>query len=72
MKEEEISGDVEMSADAMELESMLKSYDKDLNCIIELEWWWLVDSTTDDFVGEDFNLEEYENALSNTVDTTES
>ena len=37
MKEDEISGDVEMSADAMELESMLKSYDKDLNCIIELE-----------------------------------
>lgn len=72
MKEEEISGDVEMSADAMELESMLKSYDKDLNCIIELEWWWLVDSTADDFAGEDFNLEEYENALSNTVDTTES
>ena len=61
-----------MSADAMELESMLKSYDKDLNCIIELKCWWLVDSTTDDFAGEDFNLEEYENALSNTVDTTES
>ena len=37
IKEEERSGEVEMSADAMELESMLKSYDKDLNCIIELK-----------------------------------